>query len=178
MSLTSLDSRVRSPCQHLCKWHNISTATRFFQRQAASFHSDWYAGGSAPGMLNAELGNQNQNCKKGEIQWTITTIPIAKRRTVSRKVVVELQPQRARSFLRKLQKLKRKSPSSAARRWTISTNPVKAPRAPSTRQQRNCIQVESNSPTWPIRPLTESREPRTSLRKRFKPPQTISARRT
>jgi hypothetical protein len=37
--------------------HRIPTATRFFQRQGASFHGDCCAGSSDLGMLKAELGN-------------------------------------------------------------------------------------------------------------------------
>jgi hypothetical protein len=36
-------------------WHPISMATRCFQQEGASFHKDRSAGGSALGMLNAEL---------------------------------------------------------------------------------------------------------------------------
>jgi hypothetical protein len=39
----------------------------------------------------AAAETKTENCKKGEIQWTITTIPLAKRRTDSRKVDLELQ---------------------------------------------------------------------------------------
>ena len=41
---------------------------------------------------------------------------------------------------------RKKSPTSAARRSTTSKNLAKPPRAPCTRQQRNCIQVENKSP--------------------------------
>src|ERR1700722_5881935 len=73
--------------------------------------------------------------QKGETQWSTSTIPLANHRTDSRKVELQLQP--ARSFQKEPQKSKRKLPTSAARRWTISTNPGKAPRAPWTKQQRN-----------------------------------------
>src|SRR5580698_6897471 len=119
---------------------------------------------------------KTRTAKKGEIRWTITAIPLAKRRTDSRKV--DLQLQRAGSLQKKLQKFKRKLPTSAARRWTISTNPGVVPRAPWTKLRRNCIQVESNSPAQRVRPLTKSRAWRTVPRTIFKPPQTISVRRT
>jgi hypothetical protein len=97
-------------------WHQTSMATGFPQQQAASFHGDCCAGRSAPGMLNPHVrettsegravrerrgftwiqdhrcrGNQNQNYKKGETQWTITKIPPPKRRPDSRKVELQLQ---------------------------------------------------------------------------------------
>src|ERR1700691_3120299 len=110
-------------------------------------------------------GKVGQDCKKGEIQWTITINPLARRHTDSRRA--ELQPQRARSSQKRPQKCKRKLPSSAARRWTTSTNPGKARRALWAKQLRNCTQGENKFPAW-----------RTLLRTSLKPPRTIFARRT